>query len=213
MLSSNIVKFENTTTTTTTTSTTTTTTTTIPVSTYSNSSLYVGDLHSDVNEAILFELFKEIGQIVSIKVCRDSITLKSLGYAYVNFQTPEDAARAHEKFNFLPLKGKPIRIMYVQRDPSVRKSGNGNIFIKNLDKSIDNKLLYDTFSRFGTILSCKVCTKKSEQIINGKLTTIEEPIGYGFVHFETQEAADAAIKKVNGMLIAEKKSYCYNFYT
>jgi len=182
-------------------------------STYSNASLYVGDLHPEVNEAILFDLFKEVGQIVSIKVCRDSLSLKSLGYAYVNFQTPEEAAKAHEKFNFSLLKGKPIRIMYVQRDPSVRKSGIGNIFIKNLDKSIDNKILYDTFSRFGTILSCKVCTKKTEKILNGKLMVIEDPIGYGFVHFETQEAADAAVKKVNGMLIAEKKSYCYRLYS
>lgn len=72
------------------------------------------------------------------------------------------AERALDTMNFDILKGRPMRIMWSQRDPSLRKSGVGNVFIKNLDRSIDNKAMYDTFSAFGNILSCKVscCANK-----------------------------------------------------
>ncbi|NXP33429.1 PABP4 protein, partial [Leiothrix lutea] len=109
------------------------------------------------------------------------------------------AERALDTMNFDVIKGKPIRIMWSQRDPSLRKSGVGNVFIKNLDKSIDNKALYDTFSAFGNILSCKVVCDE-----NGSK-------GYAFVHFETQDAADRAIEKMNGMLLNDRKVFVGRF--
>ncbi|XWS68050.1 hypothetical protein CRYUN_Cryun04dG0057000 [Craigia yunnanensis] len=159
-------------------------------------SLYVGDLDLSVTETQLYEYFNQVGQVVTVRVCKDLSTRRSLGYGYVNYNNPQDAARALDLLNFTLVNGKPIRVMYSNRDPSIRKSGAGNIFIKNLDKGIDHKALQDTFSAFGNILSCKVATDSSGQ-----------SKGYGFVQFDNEESAQKAIEKLNGMLLNDKQVY------
>uniref|UniRef100_A0A1D1XFF2 Polyadenylate-binding protein n=1 Tax=Anthurium amnicola TaxID=1678845 RepID=A0A1D1XFF2_9ARAE len=165
-----------------------------------SASLYVGDLRPDVTEGQLLDVFAPVGGLASVRVCRDSATGASLGYAYVNFVSPDDAIRAMETLNHTAVGGKPIRIMWSHRDPDARKSGIGNLFVKNLSESIDNVKLQEIFSKFGKILSCKVASSH-----DGKSKC------YGFVQFESQESANSAIETLHGSDIEGKQIYVTNF--
>lgn len=162
-----------------------------------SASLYVGDLEPSVSDGEIYDLFQQIGLVHSVRVCRDAITDASLGYAYVNYNNAENATTALSLLNFTRLHGKPIRIMYSHRDPILRRCGSANIFIKNIDKVVDDRELYDTFRVFGPIYSSKIATD----------TASGRSKGYGFVHFEQEEAAQNAIEHMNGMLIRGKQVY------
>ncbi|CAK9140445.1 unnamed protein product [Ilex paraguariensis] len=166
----------------------------------SSASLYVGDLHPDVTDGQLYDAFTEFKSLASVRICRDSSTGRSLCYGYVNLISPQDAIRAIEVKNHSMLNGKVIRVMWSLRDPDARRSGIGNVFVKNLNDSIDNVKLQEVFQEFGNILSCKVAMYD-----DGKSK------GYGFVQFESDESANAAIEKLNGANLGGKLIYVGKF--
>ncbi|KAG2236502.1 hypothetical protein INT48_000802 [Thamnidium elegans] len=148
--------------------------------------LYVGELSPNVNDDILKQHFVNAK---SVHVCRDHVSGKSLGYAYVNFTRPEDCLHALEKMNYSLINGRSCRLMISERDPSRRVTGSGNIFVKNLPASVDDKSFHDTFSQWGNVLSCKV-------IKNPGATRC-----YGYVNYDSIGAAERAIDLVNGTVL------------
>lgn len=83
--------------------------------------------------------------------------------------------------------------MWSQRDPFARKIGVANLFVKNLDPSISCADLEGIFCRFGTVLSCKIVEE------NGKSK------GFGFVQFDSEESATAAMTTLHDTMLQGKK--------
>jgi len=68
-----------------------------------------------------------------------------------------------------------------------------NVLVRNLPKETNQMELNNMFKDFGTIKSCKL-----EVYANG------DSRGFGYVQFETQEAAQAAINKLNNSKLGDK---------
>ncbi len=69
------------------------------------------------------------------------------------------------------------------------------LFIGNLDAMVDEKTLYDTFSRFGSLISAPKIARDPETGLSK---------GYGFVSYSNFEAADDAIANMNGQYLMNK---------
>nr|XP_043616404.1 polyadenylate-binding protein 2-like [Erigeron canadensis] len=155
--------------------------------------LYAGNLHPNVTEGDLYTLFSTIGPVHSVRLCRDRSTGKSLRYGYVNFYLPSNAVAALRDLNHSELRGKPIRVMWVEKDPTIRNNEIGNLFVKNLDLKVNEGKLEEIFGVFGWIRSCKIAKDDDG---NSK--------GFGFVQFYSEESASNALSALNGSVFEGK---------
>jgi len=150
--------------------------------------LYVADLPSEVTEINLFQIFSTTGTITSIRICKDKLSGESLGHAYVNFKSQEEAHHALDTLNVHMINGSPIRLMWSQRGPSIRKYNVSNIFIHYLPRDVDSKSFFDVCSIYGRVLSSKLAYKNSK------------PKGYGYVQYYDKVSAENAISYLNGCI-------------
>lgn len=159
--------------------------------------VYVGDLPAktkdghaiaELDEEFLRNLFAEYGKIVEgdqgIRIItREDRNGNPYCYAFINFQTRQDADNAIRELNYTKLDGCPIRLGIADKETKrIRQSGQGNLFIKNLDKDIEVSQLHDAFGNFGEIISCKIPTDE-----HGKSR------GYGYVQFRKSDDAEQAM--------------------
>jgi polyadenylate-binding protein len=153
--------------------------------------LYIGDLSPLVDEAILRAIFSQVEGLAAVQISRDPKTWRSRGFGFVSYWNEDAAEKAIQEFNYSHIAGVPCRILW--KDDWDNRDNAANLYVSNLDPNIDTYGLSRMFSVFGNVISCKVERNKNSQ-----------SRGYGFVQFDTEEAAEQALKLSNGLTIGEK---------
>jgi len=159
-----------------------------------DATIYVGGLDEKVSDSLLWELFVQAGPVVNVHMPKDRVTMLHQGYGFVEFLAEEDADYAIKIMNMIKLYGKPVRVNKASAHQKNLDVG-ANIFIGNLDPEVDEKLLYDTFSAFGVILTTPKIQRDPETG-NSK--------GFAFINYASFEAADAAIEAMNGQYLCNR---------
>lgn len=168
----------------------------------SEATIYVGNLDERVNDALLWELMLQAGPVVNVHLPKDRVTTSHQGFGFAEFVTETDADYAVKIMNQIRMFGKPIRVNKASADKKHAVDTGAELFVGNLDPSVDERLLYDTFSIFGTLLKAPSIAR--DEGMNSK--------GFGFVTFADFEASDKAIDSMDNQFLANKSiSVSYAF--
>lgn len=132
--------------------------------------VYVGNLDERITDSLVWELMLQAGRIQNVHLPKDRVTQTHQGYGFVEFLSEEDADYAAKIMNQVRLYGKPIRVNKASADKQKTVEVGAELFVGNLDPMVDERVLYETFGRFGSLVSApKVCTTDSLRIVE-KLT-------------------------------------------
>ena len=76
----------------------------------SQNRLFAGNLSYQTGENDLQDYFSQAGVVTSVNLMLDKFTGKSRGFAFVEFATPEEAAKAVEQFHNKEFQGRTLTV-------------------------------------------------------------------------------------------------------
>ncbi|KAI6090934.1 hypothetical protein F4821DRAFT_228284 [Hypoxylon rubiginosum] len=156
--------------------------------------VYVGNIDERATDALIWELMVQAGPVVNVHLPKDRVTQSHQGFGFVEFNGEVDADYAAKIMNGIRLYGKALRVNKASADKQKPLEIGAELFIGNLDAMVDEKVLYDTFSRFGTLIAPPKVARDDNGLSKG----------YGFVSYSSFEASDDAINNMNGQFLMNK---------
>mgnify|MGYP000294838371 CR=1 FL=1 len=85
--------------------------------------LFVGNLPYQALEKDVQEHFAQAGVVTSVNVMFDKVTGRSRGFAFVEYATAEEAARAVEQLHNKEFQGRPLTVNIAR--PREERPGRG----------------------------------------------------------------------------------------
>ncbi|KAL0365430.1 UNVERIFIED_CONTAM: Polyadenylate-binding protein RBP47 [Sesamum angustifolium] len=184
----------------------------------SDLSIFVGDLATDVTDALLHDTFaNRFPSVKGAKVVVDANSGRSKGYGFVRFGDENERSRAMTEMNGVYCSSRPMRIgVATPKKPSPQQqyssqavvlaggypngivpqgqsendSSNTTIFVGGLDSDVTDEELRQSFSPFGDVVSVKNTGGKGL-----RFCTICKPV---------KSNAEEAIQRLNGTVIGKQ---------
>ncbi|XP_028752165.1 oligouridylate-binding protein 1B [Neltuma alba] len=158
-------------------------------------SVYVGNIHPQVTESLLQELFASNGPVEGCKLIRK----EKSSYGFIHYFDRRSAALAILSLNGRHLFGQPIKVNWAyasgQREDT---SGHYNVFVGDLSPEVTDATLFACFSVYPSCSDARVMWDQK----TGRSR------GFGFVSFRNQQDAQSAINDLTGKWLGSRQIRC-----
>jgi polyadenylate-binding protein len=162
--------------------------------------LFAADLPDGTCEEDLYGFFNGYKMVYSKVIQNINKT-----YAFVVFETRNDAERARRELNGVTIQAKyasginkiskPVRLCrYESRNVLSNIDPRCNLLVKNLSPQVSAHLLFNTFIKYGDVRSSKLM-----------VDIMGESKGFGFISYYRWEDSISAVEHLNGTELGGKK--------
>ncbi|EMC98207.1 hypothetical protein BAUCODRAFT_416441 [Baudoinia panamericana UAMH 10762] len=164
--------------------------------------LYVGGLDPRVTEDVLKQIFETTGHVQSVKIIPDkNFQSKGYNYGFVEYDDPQCAERAMQTLNGRRVHQQEIRVNWAYQSNTISKEDTSNhfhIFVGDLSNEVNDEVLLQAFSAFGTVSEARVMWDMK----TGRSR------GYGFVSFRDRGDAEKALSSMDGEWLGSRAIRC-----
>ncbi|KAI9716247.1 MAG: hypothetical protein M1812_005472 [Candelaria pacifica] len=167
--------------------------------------LYVGGLDPRVTEDVLRQIFETTGHVQNVKIIPDKNAgaeqSKGFNYGFIEYDDPAAAERAMATLNGRRVHQAEIRVNWAYQSNTSNKEDTSNhfhIFVGDLSNEVNDEVLLQAFSAFGSVSEARVMWDMK----TGRSR------GYGFVAFRERQDAEKALSSMDGEWLGSRAIRC-----